>query len=423
MSDIIYAGISDVEAHPLTWVRASSDGDVMSEPGRGSWAQLASTAGTTPVSLIVCCGDLSGVETDLPVSGKKLLSALPYALEEQFPGEVENLHFAVGDKRTDGKRQVNVLPKTTLDSIVASSQEAGVQPRTIYAVQDALDAPEGHLHVLLVDDLTIVDGAGVAPVTFTGLPLTLAITAALDSAQYSDLDVRQITIYADSKAQERHGDALQVSEFADTPLEVRELSQGWFGFAARALLARPGVNLLQGQFGVKNDALALLRPWYAAAALLVAVGFVAFAGTAVEAFALSKRSTALDEQILDRLQRIDGQRVEASRASALLSRVLSRRAPGSAGGNATDGQASSVQFLDMLGALAGARGSNSLQIEAISFDTGTLNLQVVTESDIALENLKDAIARGDDIDARILRTERKDENAVAGRLQVTGGSE
>ncbi|MEL7311977.1 MAG: type II secretion system protein GspL [Pseudomonadota bacterium] len=423
MSDIIYAGVRDTDLRSVTWVRASTDGEVLSEPGRGTLEQLASAAGATPVSIVFCSSDLSGVETDLPVSGKKLLNALPYALEEQFPGEVDELHFAVGDKREDGRRQVNVVPQRSLQELLDACQDAGIQPRAIYAVQDALDAPDGHLHVLLVDDVTIVDGAGVAPVTFKGLPVELAVTAALDSAQYEELEIRQITIYADAKARERHGAQLEVSEISETPVEIRELSQGWFGFAARALLARPGVDLRQGTFGVKSDTLALLRPWYAAAALLVAVGFVAFAGTALEARALSQRSAALDEQILDRLQRIDGQRVDAPQAAALLSRVLGRRSPGTSSQSSSDSTADGVRFLDMLGALATARGSNALDIEAISFDNGTLNLQVVTESDVALENLKDAIAENNGLEARILRTERKDDNAVSGRLQVQGGDE
>ncbi|MEM6819654.1 MAG: type II secretion system protein GspL [Pseudomonadota bacterium] len=418
MSDIIYVGVSDSDPDHYFWVRANSGGDAVSAPGEGDLQALASAAQGMPVHLILASDKITMLETDLPVTGKKLLTALPFALEEHFPGEIDALHFAAGDKREDNTRGVVVVPQDVLSSVLEDLTEAGLSPRAAFALPDALDAVEGHLQILLIGDMAIIDGAGVEPVSFRGLPLQLAIDATIGSLGEDSESIRQLQIYADEAGLAHNETALDTLDAGSIPVDRRALSQGWFGFAARALMARSGTDLLQGQFGVRADTMAALKPWYAAAGLLVAVGLMAFTTTAIEARALSRQVENLDQQIVSRLTQLTGERLDAGRAEPQLSNVLNRRQPGRGNGGSQSTN-SSVDFLDYLTALSDASAETPPEIEAISYDNGTLNLQLVTESDIALEELREAIAESGEFDARILRTERKEEGQIAGRIQVS----
>ncbi|MEO1326582.1 MAG: type II secretion system protein GspL [Pseudomonadota bacterium] len=418
MSDIIYVGVSDSDPDHYFWVQANSSGDAVSAPGEGDLQALASACQSMPIHLILSSDKITMLETDLPVTGKKLLTALPFALEEHFPGEIDTLHFAAGDKREDDTRGVVVVPRDVLATVLETLAAANLSPRAAYALPDALDAVEGHLQILLTDDVAIIDGAGVEPVSFRGLPLQLAIDATIASLGEDSESIRQLQIYADDAGMAHNASALDALDAGSIPVDRRALSQGWFGFAARALMARRGTDLLQGQFAVRADTMAAIRPWYAAAGLLAAVGLMAFTTTAIEARALSRQAANLDQQIVSRLTQLTGERLDPGRAEPQLSNVLNRRQAGRGNGSAQS-TSSGVDFLDYLIALSDAGAETPPEIEAISYDNGTLNLQLVTESDIALEELREAITESGELEARILRTERKEQGQIAGRIQVT----
>ena len=422
MSDIVYAGVSHDPAAPVYWLRANASGDVIAMPGAGTLEQLASFAGGAPVTLILNLHDATLSTTDLPVTGKKLLQALPFALEEQFPGDIEHLHFAAGPRDEDGRRRVAVVPREKLADILERLRAAGIEVRQAFLMQDALVPLPGQVQAVLLGDQTMVAAPHQLPVTFHTVPPGPVVDACLraerDAVDDAASTPLQLQVYCDAEAETTHATTLQAWQDAEIPCDVRQLSQGWFGFAARALLARPGVDLLQGNFAIRADTMAALRPWAMAAGLLIAIGVLGLVNLAVEGFSLQRRAAVLDQHIATALQRINGSKADPVVAEAQLSAVLRQAGLGNRASSGTAADGGSAEFLTALEALSGAvRTADGTDVDAISFSNGVLDVQLATSSAVTLEAMKDRISADDRLEASILRTESEDDG-VAGRLQI-----
>ncbi len=79
------------------------------------------------VVLIVPAADIVLSSVKLPIRQQsKLLQAVPYALEEQLAEDVEELHFAIGEKQPDGSVPVASIGRATLEGWLKAFQDAGV---------------------------------------------------------------------------------------------------------------------------------------------------------------------------------------------------------------------------------------------------------------------------------------------------------
>ena len=67
-------------------------------------------------------------ESDAPAKGAaKLAQVIPYALEERVADEIENLHFAIGDRdAASGRVPVVVIARARIDERLAELRAAGL---------------------------------------------------------------------------------------------------------------------------------------------------------------------------------------------------------------------------------------------------------------------------------------------------------
>ncbi len=98
------------------------------------------TVGNSPVVVLVPGNEVVLTKVDLPIRQRaKLIQAVPYALEEQLAEDVEQLHFAVGEKQGNGETPVFVASDLKMQSWLAGFEAAGITPRAL--VPDILCLP------------------------------------------------------------------------------------------------------------------------------------------------------------------------------------------------------------------------------------------------------------------------------------------
>ena len=61
-------------------------------------------------------------------SNSKIKAALPFALEENLAEDVENLHFAVGERQENGRLPVCVCRQDKIDGWLSRLSDAGIEP-------------------------------------------------------------------------------------------------------------------------------------------------------------------------------------------------------------------------------------------------------------------------------------------------------
>src|SRR5688500_1039903 len=135
------------------WLVSGSDGQIVVSPMSGSLTQaLAMSAGRRGVA-IVPAGDVLTTDGDAPAkSAPTLAQVVPYALEERVADEIENLHFAVGERGGNGRVPVSIVARSRLEGWLAELRGAGLNPQAIYPESTLLPSMPGQLIALIDGD-------------------------------------------------------------------------------------------------------------------------------------------------------------------------------------------------------------------------------------------------------------------------------
>lgn len=182
----------------------------------------------------------------------KLLQAIPYALEEQLADDVDDLHFAVGPRASDGSMPVIAVSRDALRAAVEVFEDRDILVEGIYAdtacVLGPLSEASDALRVVLDGDRLIVAQAGVPPVVLdAGMSALVSEQAAAHDGEITVIAVGGAAGPAELPVPDRHVSDLLVL-LGETP-------------------AGEQINLRQGDFRTASDLEGWWRPWQAAAAL------------------------------------------------------------------------------------------------------------------------------------------------------------
>jgi general secretion pathway protein L len=133
------------------------------------------------VAVILSASELLTTESDAPAKGAaKLAQVIPYALEERVADEIENLHFAIGERDpVSGRIPVVVIARARIDALLAELRTAGITPQAIYSEADLVPTMPGQMIALLDGDSLILRNADAAPLVLPALSIADAFEMAL----------------------------------------------------------------------------------------------------------------------------------------------------------------------------------------------------------------------------------------------------
>lgn len=249
----------------LEWLLLDSASGVVRIRGKGSLDEFAEMTSdiTWSGGVYVMLGGESVLLSGAKVPSKQrrqLLQAVPYMVEEQLATDVEDCHFAIGDRRADGEVSVAVVDKGWLKYWLSRLNGVGIDPDVVAV--DVLMVPMASAATVMVDGQRILIRTGA----FSGYSIerSLMTTAVslLDERQRGDLTV---LVHPD----ERDELQLQLSELqaeiAATP-EITELDYAPFETLCRNF-DRSTLNLLQGEFEIESQSRDSSGAWRTAAIL------------------------------------------------------------------------------------------------------------------------------------------------------------
>ncbi len=404
----------------VEWILTDSSGARHGEPSSGTLIEAATAIGSHSVIVLLPSSDMLITTADIPAKGSKLLQAVPFALEEQLAEDIDRLHFAVGQRRSNGLTPVVVTNRERFEDYLLRLAGAGIGPDAIYPEIQGLARIPGTISLLLDDgDLLINDGGDVELDLEQISPGdALVAIGALDDAATTDDDgdvrdmPRHVLIYLSAADQERYSNDWLALEHEFESLDIRILPDGALPRLAATVSSGRAVNLLQGDFAPKRSMDAAWRPWRNVAALFLAVVGVGLIGKVVDYFSLrseDKRLTvAIEEQFRDTLPWINT--VPDNPASRLRSELARM--------GAASGDSDGADFLLALEALSGALGNApGSKVEALSYRSGETDIQLIAPNVESLERIQAAVREGTALDAAIARAEPQDDG-VKSRIQI-----
>jgi general secretion pathway protein L len=368
----------------VAWMTASESGQPLMPPQLGSLAQLAELASTRRVCALVPASDVTTLEADLPLkAGAKLLQAVPFAVEDQLAENVEDLHFALGERVEGQRATVAAVARVTLDGWLAELAKAGLRAERLSADAALLPDNPGQIVAVLDRDAVLIRAPGQQPMALPSASLADSIELALAHVR-SDAAQPGLLVYTSPQDWQKHGAVVDGLRTRFAAVKVQLLPQGPLPLFAQQLPTTTAINLLQGEHAPSGSVAAGFRAWRVAAALAVLLLGLYAGGRYWELSRLNKAESQLDASI-------------TQMASAAVPNLTPGRDPrrqvearlktvrGVSAGSSGD-------LLDAVSAFSAARSAApDAQLEGISYQTGALEVRLKAPAAASIERIRERL--------------------------------
>ncbi|MEZ5460868.1 type II secretion system protein GspL [Dokdonella sp.] len=382
----------------LTWLRQSPDGRMLSSSQNGV-PPTSVTSGAAEIVVLVPAEDVLVTSARVHArSSAQRAQAIPFAVEDQLLGVVEDQHFAIQESSAD-KVGVAVVSRQRLREWTDQLAAAGIRADVVIPESLALAARPTGASILVDGDRAIArltDWSAMACAT-ADLPAWLDMTDEADSE-------REIEIF-------------QFGEATDLGLQIPEGAHHAGLKDPLAFLARqfrePGINLLGGEFASAHRHARAARWWRRAAAIAALIAVLAFAHRALEVSQLSRSIERIDTAMSDSLLRTFPDLGAAERTRAPQS-VMRDRLERLRGGDESSG------LLRVLGQVAPVLGRTTrTQMRGLEFRNGILELGLRSPDVATLDNLREQFSAIPGLVAEVTASVPA-ETGVDGRIRIRG---
>jgi general secretion pathway protein L len=366
-----------------TWMVCNEDGQVLVHAVSGELIQAAPLATGRRLVALVSPGDALVTESDAPAkSAAKLAQVIPFALEERVASEIEDLHFAIGERSADtGRVPVVVVARERLEGWLAELRAAGLAPQAIYSEASLLPAMPGQVIGLLDGEFLTLRNAEGPPMVMPSMAVRDGLEMVLSSqtSQVAGLEPPPVglLLYTTQEDWQQHGHEVEELRERFTSVKVQILpSSGPLGVLAPAAANGDAVNLLQGSYAVASPLQQGWKAWRIAAVLAASLLCVHLGARYFELTRLRKSEAALDANIQDAFRAaMPGQQNALNARRRVEARLAEVR--GGGGGGA---------LLPALSALARAKSAvPAATIEGMMYRDGTLELRINAPDAAALD--------------------------------------
>ncbi len=397
-----------------SWLVCNDQGQILLPPQSGPLSQAVPMAGLRRVAVIVPSDAVLLVEAQLPAkSAAKLQQIVPYALEEQLAEDIDDLHFAVGERDTVNNRaSVAVVSKALLADWLDTLSEAGLTANSMFVESSLLPSTPGQVTALLDADILTLRLAGAAPVVMPAEPIAAAFdfiesqrTDKIEGLEAPPLGLVLYASHVDWQGRQQEFDALR-DRF--TGVKVQLLPSGPLALLAQQIGSSSAIDLLQGQYQAKSQSAFDWQAWRWAAMLAGALLILHVGWRTFELSRAKKVEKTLDASITQVFQSaLPGQTPGSNPRQQFEQRLLAVRS----------GQSGDGGLLGALGALAQARSAApAANIQGFSFRNGTMELRFTAPDAAALDAVAQQLrSNGWQAD---LTSGNAAGNAYQGRLQV-----
>lgn len=402
-----------------SWLRLAGSGQPLGGVEHGTLEQAAAHASGLQIIVLVPGSDVLLTQAAVPSQNRQRIArALPFVLEEQLAADVEELHFAIG-QREAGQVSAAVVARSQMDTWSAALRAAGIQAD--WVVPDILALPRRP------DSWTIL--AYSAPATWavnsSSSPATALVRSAAQQGFAADLENLDILLESALAAHsEAAPKALYLIDYTQAKVSLTDnLSRAAeleiipevnhdepLVLLAKNFTEQEAINLLQGDYSRREQVGKLWRPWRPAAALLMVWLLLQGGMMVAEINRLSSESQALRKQI----ERIYLQTFPEARKVVNPRLQMQRQLDALRAGRGGGGQG----FLELL-TQAGSplKDTPNLNLRNVTYKEGQLNLELEISDLQALDQLKRRLTSQAPLDVEI-QSATSQENKVQSRLQI-----
>jgi general secretion pathway protein L len=419
MSEYLVIRLGEKPDQLVQWIAVDSSGARHSAPAEGLLGDAVVDIGNREVIVLVPSAEVLSTTVDIPLKGTKLIAALPFALEEYLADDIDQLHFAAGTRRANGKVPVSVVSRQNMDDWLDILADAGIKPASVMADSYGLARIPGTISMLLAEGQVFINDGANIELAMQGVSPgdALAAIGALDESEGGADDgdeqevaqlPRHVLVYCEAADEERYQhDWIAMRQELDS-VDVKLLSDGIIPRLAATVATGAGINMLQGQYGKKKEYSGFFKPWKYAAMLLVGFVIVGMAAKATDYYLLTKQEAELRQLFNTEYQQTLPGAPETDDPIRVIESLQQRL------GNAK----SPPIFLQTMEQLSQAIQQNSeANVQAISFRAGVVDIRITAPNVATLDGIQRAITASGQFRAAIQSTDQDGEK-VSSRMQI-----
>ncbi len=418
MADYLVLRFADIPTEPVEWIIVDQSGAQQGGIEHGDLQAAAEAANGKRVIALVPGTNVLRAFVDLPIRNRaKLLQAIPFAMEDQLAGNIEELHFAVGQRDESGRLPVAVVQRLKMEAWLEQISAVELDLVGVYIDSDALgDMPNTTILLVEAQRVAIHDATGHVAAADAG-SLDALIDVWLNHHKHTENDKLpspiNLLIYVTPDREATLQPVIDRLRLQVETLEILTLPDGGLPRMAAQSIATPGINLLQGVYAPRSTLGAYWPAWRVTAALLAGLCIILLGSKIFEISTLNRQASALDQAIEQAMHYTFPEVREIRDARALFESKL--RTLGNAGSaTADDG------FLGALDHVANAVGEQkgvAAIVESISYRSGIMELRVVVPNVESLDKIRESISKNTGLQAEI-QSANPDGERVHGRLQI-----
>lgn len=393
------------------WLAVDTLGNRIGRVQEGLLADALPQASGRKLVVLAPGEDVAVHHADIPSRNpQKVLQAAPFMLEDKLAEDADSLHFAAGPRLDDGYL-IAVVSHDRMRGWMDSLAKAGLTATQLTPDMLALPAPDQ-------GDCTAVLDAGRVLARFadgSGFSADLELAGHLLARRFAKTDetalAPRLQLYAADGAD---ADALSAAlQQGGVGVTRAALNDGSLPLLAAQLRGQHALDLLQGEFQTHSGLEEHWRTWRMSASLLVACLVLGVALQVTDYMRLHRQATALDAQVSGILsQLLPGSNISPGTEKDRVRQLLAQLQGGDSGG-------SLLGLLDTLGgSLSGMQG---VQVMAMNYQSGTLQVQLQAGDISALDALKASLSQQAGISAS-LDSVSASGSQVTGRLVLSGSS-
>ncbi len=364
----------------VSWVPLDENGKATATEEFGSLSEVTAISAGRHITLLAPGSVASLTKAKVPaVKKNRMAQMIPFTVEDSVADDIDDLHYGVGDRDSNGEVPVAVVCRDMMDFWHDMILDSGIRPHEIFPEQLCLPLKEAEWSILIdADDVlvrTSVDyGFAIDRQNFVEL-LSHAINTAGEKAPL------MLRVYDFS------GGTLSLEEMEllpDIEVELVEINEDETPLSVMAEESHntPAISVLTGQYSLQQELSKVWAPWKPTAILfsllLVAITITSY----LNLQSLEQQSLAIKSNIQKTYKEVasSSKKPSPGKIKRLMSKKLKALESG-AGGN--------KDFIDVLAAVSPALKKQRAGIESLNYRKGTLNITATvanTSKSDALEN-------------------------------------
>lgn len=389
----------------VDWMRTGDDGNA-GTIRRGSLDEVGGQVHGSRVIVLVPGIDVLLLNAQVPTQNRqRLLKAMPFLLEEQLASDIEDLHFAPGERRSDGTVPCAVVARSRMDEWLARLREFHIQPDVLAVDFLALTFVPG-VWTLYKDLNGVSLRSGLQSGLFVELDnLVPMLEVALDQAG-AQRPARLRILDADMQTALPDLTALNI-EFTHEPYDAQAFLQ-----LAQDIDRNNTINLLQGDYSRRERIGKLWRPWVPVAALAAAFVVLHLSLSAMDYLHYKKQVQELQAEVEKTYLSAFPNEKRVPNAKVQMEQHLKELRGGGKGGGAG--------FLNLLGSAAGIlKNTPGLELRGVRYKEGKLDIDMTVRDLQILDKLKQLLTQQAAVDVEIVSATARGD-IVESRLQLRG---